>query len=258
MTRDSTGSGIAQRFTRGKTLLILALALAALSLSACTVVKDVSKVAHDIHGNKSTIDAFTTKVKSGEAIPFVATYVTTGSSPATIVYAVKPPNGLSFRDTPSRPTSLNSNAVNAFEVVVNPSGEFACTPPSGPTSTWTCQKLDPATAATENKLFDFYTPSHWITFLRDFSLAAGFAGDKITTSSMSLNGFNMSCVDFQAKGVPGTSTICTTSQGILGYVKAADNSTSFEIRSYSSSPPSSDFELPRRAKIETPKKGVTP
>jgi hypothetical protein len=256
MGRESTGSGIAQRFTRGKTLSIMALAVAALSLSACSVVKDVSKVAHDIHGNKSTIDAFTTKVKSGEAVPFVATYVTTGSSPATIVYAVKPPNGLSFRDTPSR--TLNSNPVNAFEVVVNPSGEFACKPPSSPTSTWTCQKLDPATAATENKLFDFYTPSHWITFLRDFSLAAGFAGDKITSSSMSLNGFNMSCVDFQASGVPGTSTICTTSQDILGYVKVAGDSTSFEIRSYSSSPPSSDFDLPHGAKIETPNKGVTP
>jgi hypothetical protein len=252
MARDSAGSGIAQRFARGKTLLIMVLALAGLSLSACSVVKDVSKVAHDIHGNKSTIDAFTTKVKSGEAIPFVATYVTTGSSPATIVYAVDPPNGLSFRDTPSRTATSGSGGVNAFQVVVNPSGEFVCTPPSSSASPWTCQKLDPATAATENKLFDFYTPSHWITFLQDFSLAAGFAGDKISSSSLSLNGFNMSCVDFQASGVPGTSTICTTSQGILGYVKVASDATSFEIRSYSSSPPSSDFQLPRGAKIETP------
>ena len=51
-----------------------------------------------------------------------------------------------------------------------------------------------------------------------------------------MNGFSMSCVDFVAPGVPGTSTICTTSQGILGYVKVAGESTSFEIKSYSSTP----------------------
>ena len=38
---------------------------------------------------------------------------------------------------------------------------------------------------------------------------------------MSLNGFDMNCVDLVAKGVPGTSTVCTTSQGILGYAKVA-------------------------------------
>ena len=109
-----------------------------------------------------------------------------------------------------------------------------------------------------NKIFDFYTPSHWITFLRDFSLAAGFAGDKISSSSMSLNGFNMSCVDFVASGVPGKSTICTTSQGILGYVKVASDSTSFEIKTFSSSPSASQFQLPPGAKITNSDKGVTP
>jgi hypothetical protein len=258
MARNIPGSGITQRITCRSASALAALVLAGLSVSACSVVKDVSKVAHDVEGNKSTIDAFTTKVKSGEAVPFEATYVTTGSSPATIVYAVKPPNGLLFKDTPSGTASTNSNGANSFEVVVNPSGEFACTPPSGATTTWTCQKLDPATAATENKIFDFYTPSHWITFLRDFSLAAGFAGDKISSSSMSLNGFNMSCVDFVASGVPGKSTICTTSQGILGYVKVASDSTSFEIKTFSSSPSASQFQLPPGAKITNSDKGVTP
>jgi hypothetical protein len=64
-----------------------------------------------------------------------------------------------------------------------------------------------------------------------------------------VNGFAMQCVDFQASGVPGTSTICTTAQGILGYVKVAADATSFEIKSYSSSPPSSLFEPPPGATI---------
>jgi hypothetical protein len=249
-------SGRAQRFARGPTFLLVALVLAGWSLSACAVIRDASKVAHDVKGNKSTIDAFTTKVKSGEALPFEATYVTTGSSPATVVYAVNQPTGLLFEDTPSRTSGANGVG---FRIIVNPTGEFVCTPPSGSTKDWTCQKLDPATATTENKIFDFYTPSHWVAFLREFSLAAGFAGDKISSSNMSINGFSMSCVDFVASGVPGTSTICTTSQGILGYVKVASNSTSFEITRYSTSPPpASVFQLPAGAKVTNADKGVTP
>ncbi len=90
-----------------------------------------------------------------------------------------------------------------------------------------------------------------MTFLKDFSLAAGFAGDKVTSSTMTANGFSMSCVDFRASGVAGTSTICTTAQGILGYVKVAGDTTSFEIKSFSASPQASLFRLPPGAKVVT-------
>src|ERR1700721_183639 len=151
MACNRANSGVAERFARGSAFVLIAMVTGALSLSACSVVKAVSKVAHTVEGNKNTIDAFSTKVKSGEAVPFQATYVTTGTSPATIVYSVKPPNGLLFKDSPSG--SSGSNGVNGFEVVVNPSGEFACTPLSGSTKTWTCQKLDPANATTEHQIF---------------------------------------------------------------------------------------------------------
>ena len=111
--------------------------------------------------------------------------------------------------------------------------------------------MSQVSAAEQNKVFDLYTPSHWVGFLRDFSLAAGVAGDKVTSSTMSVNGFTMQCVDFNASGVSGTSTICTTAQGILGYVNVASESTSFEIKSYSSSPPASLFQLPPGAKLTT-------
>jgi hypothetical protein len=215
-------------------------------LSGCSIVKAASKVVHTVEGNKSTIDHFTSKVQNGEAQPFEATYVTTGSSPAKIVYAVQPPKGLAFTDTPSG----TGNSSNTFNLIVNASGEYSCAPPSG--GSVTCEKLGTADAAQENEIFDFYTPSHWITFLKDFSLAAGFAGDKVSSSTMSVNGFSLSCVDFVASGVPGTSTICTTAQGILGYVKVAGDSTSFEIQNYSGSPQASLFQLPPGAKVVTP------
>jgi len=78
------------------------------------------------------------------------------------------------------------------------------------------------------------------------------AGDKVTSSTKSLNGFAMNCVDLVAKGVSGTSTICTTSQGILGFVSIASDSTSFQITNYSSSPSPSLFQLPPGATVTTP------
>jgi hypothetical protein len=207
-------------------------------LSGCAAVKEANNIRNDVDSNKATISAFTTQVKAGEAKPFKATYITTGSSPARIVYAVKPPTGLAFSDTPSGTTKTK---VNLF---VNSSGEYAC-------SQLQCQKLNPVKAATENKIFDFYTPAHWITFLKDFSLAAGFAGDKVTSSTMTVNGFAMNCVNFRATGIPGRSTICSTAQGILGYVKVAGDKTRFEIKSYTASPPASLFQLPRGATVTT-------
>jgi hypothetical protein len=235
---------------RAAGLVAVALLLCGFGFAGCGIVKAVKKVASTVHGNKSTIDAFTTKM-SNTPTSFEATYKTTGGSPATIVYAVQPPKALAFKDTPSG----KGNSSNDVDVVVNSSGEYFCSPPTtagAPASSpWTCQKLQKTDAATENEILGFYTPAHWVTFLRDFSLAAGLAGDKVTTSSKTVNGFSMSCVDFVAPGVAGTSTICTTTEGILGYVKVAQVSTSFEITNYSSSPSSSLFQLPPGAKVTT-------
>jgi hypothetical protein len=215
----------------------VAILVSAVGLSGCSAVKAANTIRHDVDNNKATISSFTSQLKSSAATPFEATYVTTGSSPATIVYAVDPPNGVSFTDTPT------SKSTPSVDIIANSTGEYSC-------SKLNCQKLPPVDAKTENKIFDFYTPSHWVTFLRDFSLAAGFAGDKVSSSTKSINGFNnMSCVDFNASGVSGTSTICTTSQGILGYVKVAQDNTRFEIKSYTASPSASLFQLPAGAKV---------
>jgi hypothetical protein len=231
-------------------IALVLVALGGLGLTGCSIVNKVRNVAHAVEGNKSTIDAFTAKIQSGQPPEFEVTYVTTGSSPATIVYAVDSPNGLAFTDTPS-----GGSGATSLDIIVNSSGEYSCMPSSSGGSGPSCQRVQPADRATENEIFSFYTPAHWVTFLRDFSIAAGFAGDKVTSSTMTVNGFAMSCVDFVASGVPGTSTICTTAQGLLGYVKVASDSTSFEITSFSTSPPASLFKLPPGAsvtKVSTP------
>lgn len=245
----SSGRAVVSLGRRGTAgAIAVALMLTGCGLAGCGVVKAVKKVTHDVQGNKATIDAFTGKLKNAKATPFEATYVTTGSSPATIVYAVRPPKGLAFSETSSRRSG--GNGASSLDIIVNSSGEYSCSPPSaGSGSRWSCQKLARASAAVQNKIFGFYTPGHWIAFLKGFSLAAGFAGDSVTSSTKTVNGFGMQCVDFHASGVRGKSSVCTTAQGILGYVKIASDPTSFKIKAYTTSPPASLFKLPPGAKV---------
>ncbi|HEX4434151.1 MAG TPA: hypothetical protein VH012_04940 [Acidimicrobiales bacterium] len=226
-------------------MLMAALLAVGVLATGCSVVSKVKQAVHTVEGNRATIDSFSQNLQSTKDTPFAATYTTTGGSPATVVYAVDPSSGgLAFHQTQT------GSDASAVQVIVNPSGEYACQQ-SGSDGTWSCQKLGQADAATENKIFDVYTPSHWITFLNGVAVVAGLAGDKVTTSTMSLNGFTMHCVDLVAKGVTGTSTICSTPQDILGYVKVASNSTSFQITNYSSSPAASLFQLPPGATVTT-------
>ncbi len=130
MTHDTNRSGTINVHRRAAVLIVAALAASTFGLTSCGVVNAAKNAVHTVEGNKSTIDAFTSKVQSGESSTFEATYMTTGSSPATVVYAVQPPNKVSFTITPS-PAHRAVDA--ATDLVVNQSGEYSCTPPSGST-----------------------------------------------------------------------------------------------------------------------------
>ncbi|HXN60266.1 MAG TPA: hypothetical protein VN886_07400 [Acidimicrobiales bacterium] len=227
-------------------LLMAALMAIGIVGTGCSAISKVKQTVHNVEGNRATIDSFTQKINAGQNVPFQATYTTTGSSPATIVYAVNPStNELAFHLT------MTGQSASSTQFIVNSSGNYLCTQSSSGSS-WSCNKLDKASAADEQNVVDFYTPSHWVNFLKGVSLVAGLAGDKVGSSTMSISGFNnMSCVDLVAKGVAGTSTICTTQQNILGYVKVAQDSTSFQITNYSGSPSASLFQLPPGATVTT-------
>jgi hypothetical protein len=248
MTPSIDRAAVAGGRRRAVGVVAVVLALSSFGLTGCSIVGAVRKVAHDVSANRATINIFTAKLKSSAGTTFAATYITTGANPTTVVYAVKPPTDVAFRNSVT-----GSDNSGGLDLIVNSSGAYSCTPPAG--TGWTCQKLGTVAAATRNQILDFYTPSHWVAFLKGFALAAGFAGDKVTTSTMSVNGFAMDCVDFVAAGIKGTSTICSTSQGILGYVKVAQDSTTFEIKSYTSSPSPSLFVLPPGAKVTTGQNG---
>ena len=158
----------------------------------------VKQAVHNVEGNKATIDSFTQNLQSNQGHALRGHLHDDGelarrpsSTPST-----PSSGGLAFHET-----QTGSNASN-MQLIVNSSGEYACNQ-SGSGGAWSCQKLGKADAATENKIFDIYTPSHWVSFLKGVSLVAGLAGDKVTSSTMSLNGFDMNCVDLVAQGRAG-------------------------------------------------------
>jgi len=222
-------------------LAAAACAFLVLAASGCSVVNKINSIRHTLDQNRATIQAFTKDLKNAKAVPFQATYVTTGTTPTTVVYAVRPPKDISFSE------SAAGGSASATKLIGNSSGEYACSQ-SSPGAQWSCDKLGKASAIAQNKLFAIYTPSHWVVFLHAFAIVAGLAGDKVTTSTKTVNGFAMNCIDLFAKG-NGSSTICTTRQNILGYVKVAAQSTAFEIKSYTSSPPAPAFQLPAGATV---------
>jgi hypothetical protein len=234
-TRRPARSAAPARLAAAAAVMLLSVAA-----SGCGVVNKINNIRHAIDKNRATIQTFAEGLKNTKSVPFQATYVTTGATPTTVGYAVRPPNDVSFSESAAGGSS-------STRLIANASGEYSCSQASAGAQ-WTCKKLAKAHAIAQNELFAIYTPSHWVAFLHLFAIGAGLAGDKVTTSTMTVNGFAMNCVDLFAKG-NGRSTICTTKQNILGYVKVAAESTAFEIRSYTSSPPASAFRLPAGATV---------
>ena len=173
--------------------------------------------------------------KSGEHVTFTATYKVTGTSGAlsSLTLAQESPN-LLFKGATSSGT---------FELVTLGAKSYICSQTAG---AWTCFTLGSGTSIPEADLFALYEPK---TYLPEFQAAASAAGGHATYSTKTVNGYSLSCLS--ASGVPGengSGTFCVTAQGVLGYVSwtgaKASDSGSFEITSYSTSVPASDFSLP--------------
>jgi hypothetical protein len=231
------------RLARRAVTAIAVVSLGAVGFSACSTIDKIKNAVHDIRGNKAIVDDFNNKLNTAPTT-FEAQYTTTGSAPATVTYAAQLPNDVAFTLTPTG----GAGQTSPIHLVQNSSGEYACDQSSG---TWSCDKINGLGASNQNAIIDFYTPGHWVHFLSGFALAAGFAGDKVTTSDISLNGFSMNCIDLVTPGESGKSSICSTSQGVLGYVHTVGDATSFEITKYSPSPSASLFKLPAGAKVTT-------
>jgi hypothetical protein len=229
---------------RAPVALFLVLSAAATGLSGCGVVKAIehhveNKVVNALTGHNKVMSSFTTKISTNLNTPYEATYVTTGSSPATITFASSPPADFFF-----------AGGTSSGRLLQNSTGSYTCL--KSTTGGWSCTKLSASTFNTAKLAYALYSGKYWVTFLKIYSTVAGLAGVTIKASSMTVNGFPLSCVVVNGGTQnPGTSTWCETSTGILAYVQATSNGTAFELKSYVTNPPSSLFALPAGATVST-------
>lgn len=233
-------------------LVVLA---SASGLSGCGVISAIRKVVQTVEANRALINKFSKGLRSGEKVAFEATYVTNGEPAMTVTYAVQPPEEVALRAVPDGAGAGNlGGTTGTYDMVANSTGGYSCSPDEVPAlgTGWTCTKLASAEQVVKSGVVDIYTPAHWAAFLDVVAIAAGVAGDSVTSSTKVVNGFELNCIGLRAKGIAGTSTLCTTAQGILGYVQVAGTSTSFELKTYWTTPDASLFELPAGAKIVTP------
>ena len=235
----------AARPPRRVVALVALVVAGAFVASACGAIAKVRNAVNHAEANLHTVDAFAAHLQQSPTGAFAVTYTTTGSAPAGIVYASNPAaNELTFQQSQSGAGATNTRFVS------NASGDYLCTQ-AGAGAAWSCDKLSSSDAASHQQAFAAYTPAHWVDFLKGLSVAAGLEGGTVTTSAMVVNGFDLECLNLTLKNVSGTTTVCTTPQGLLGYVKAPQDSTSFEITNYTTAPSPSLFQLPPGATVTT-------
>jgi hypothetical protein len=245
-----TRRAVAVRGRRGIAVAGLVAVSSASGLAGCGIVNSINKAVHDVENNKALINTFTTTLESTKSMAFEATYITTDSPPVTVIYAVDPPKDLAFEKSSSGSGS-EGNGSGSVRFISNGSGEYSCAGPTSSGQAWSCKKLGHVEAAVQKAMVDIYTPSHWVDFLEGSSIVAGLAGDKVTSSTMTVHGFNLNCVNLRVTGTTGKSTICTTSQGVLGYAKVMGEKTAFEIEAFTSTPSASLFGVPPGAEVTT-------
>jgi hypothetical protein len=243
-----------------------AILLSGVCLAGCTGVTAANQLprlaasgkattGHAPAGGKAVVDEFAAQLRPRAVRSFEVKYAVGGSAPREIVYAVRPPGELVFRDT-----GLVSG--KGRQIVVNGSVEYLCRSPGH--ARWTCQQLDRASAAAQAKTFGIYTAAYWAEFLRAFALTPGFARYHVSTFRTMrgsahvvralANPAGWHCLDFSPPGTHGIDVVCAVAPGILGLVTY--HATSFMIESYDPSPPASLFVLPPEAKVIKPQAGA--
>jgi hypothetical protein len=213
------------------------LLLSGLVAAGCGGGSTAPKPIHHHESTRAVIAAFVATLEAGKSSSYAATYSTGGTARGTAVYAVGPAREISFTDTPSAGSP-------PYRILLNRSGKRVCSRSTNHLGSWSCQALSGGAVTVKARLFGYYSASHWVTFLRDFSLAASLPGDQATTSTRTVHGFDVECIELRAVGVPGTSTLCSTKNGVPAYVNIATNPDTFAIEHLDRSPAASLFSTP--------------
>lgn len=221
--------------------------LAACSSSSSSSTTTGGATASTAAGGSGTakLDALAGDVKSAQKSTFKAVYTSTsGGKTSTITFAQSPPKQLfSASDSSGSTTSLINTGTTTFSCTGNSSSNVTCTSIGGRLA-----------GAALTSLVNVYDGSTALTVFNAWksAIVARVAGVSLNFTSTTIAGQPSTCADWSRSG--DTATYCVTSTGVLAKVETSDSAgsgTSFELTSYSSSPPASDFAVPAGATVVT-------
>lgn len=249
-------TGFGSNFRAGKVLALLgttALALALCSVSsvpssfaqpAKLAAVPAGKPVRSADGKGSSSAASRLKqiaaaAASESKATFDITYVTTGSG-----------NTSQFTIEQKLPDQLFKQGSG--EVLYNGRKTYYCS--SSPSGT-TCLVYGSIDASPLAGLVEVYSAATYIAIMQSWEsiLAYGIAGVHVSFTSATFARQASQCVTWSYQG--SNAKYCVTDNGILAYVggssKGSSSSSSFELKSYSPHVNSSDFNLPRGAKVSS-------
>jgi len=189
----------------------------------------------------SELQAFGSNVKSASNATFKAVYTATSDgSTQTITLEQAPPKQLFMTSGGSSGTSefLNTGTTT-----------YEC-------SSGTCTNLGSSgLGGALSSIIDLYNGTTALTTLDGWEsiVAAHVAGVSLSFSNDTIAGQSVKCADWSYQGQ--SDTYCVTSSGVLA--KVASSGSSFELTSFSTSAPGSDFAVPAGSTTQTLPSGVT-
>jgi hypothetical protein len=223
------------------------------SSSATTTTAGGSSTSTTSGGGTSQLRSFGGTIRSAKNATFKAVYTSTstGGTTQTITLEQSPPKQV-FSTTDSSgtvSTLLNTGATT-----------YACTTESGGTAT--CTSMGSVVGAGAlSALIGVYDGSAALTAIEGWQtiVASHLTGVSLTFTNTTIAGQPVRCANWKYHG--SSAVYCVTDKGVLAKVVSSDTSgststSSFELTSFTTSPPASDFELPAGATVVTVPSGA--
>jgi len=200
-------------------------------------------------GSASQLKSFGSSIESAKNATFKAVYTTTssGGGTQTITLAQSPPKQVFSTTDSSGSTTTLLNTGTAT---------YSCDVTSGATPTCTSM-ASTGVAGALSALIGVYNGSAALTEINGWEsvVAAHLPGVSLTFSNSTIAGQPVRCAEWSYHG--SSATYCVTSKGVLAKVETSGgagssaSSSSFELTSFTTSPPPSGFELPAGATVVT-------
>ncbi|HEV2362282.1 MAG TPA: hypothetical protein VGS21_11310 [Acidimicrobiales bacterium] len=215
-----------------------------LALGGCSVISRI----HNVVKAAGKLSTLTADFKRGENATYEATYKSTdtsGGAASTVTFAQASGGRFAFIEP--------ANSSGGGGTWVGDGKNIDVCTQQGTGTKWSClQTPEPsAGSAASGNPYAFYSGGYWAAILEALDVSAALSGYKIDTSTQTVNGIKLDCTTITGESTDTSNNgeYCVTGDGILGLVKTT--TSTFEITSLSTSPPSSVFEPPAGATINT-------